>query len=398
MQLTVKRVRTLYVIFTAVSSFAGSFIMSTYVPFLKAQGMDDFQRSAINSFFFATNFLAEGPTGAVADVLGQKKAYIWSSIIFGSGFIYYAHATTFTACVAAEIISALGRTLANGCLDGWMSNKLSELGASAQTRRDTFRLEYIVRSSLSMLGGILGAALANGNTHSKLPWLFSGSITICNGLAVWLVLPRTTPAHNGRTIAFAVMIARLKRKISRSITLVQQSPALKYNFAVSIGFACSVQALNMQWTLYYLPTVGAGTKLGILGSGISCAMVIGAVISRSWKHDAIRMQWLLASVGCCMVLCAATHNVVLSITLFLLHELFRGAFQTIQIDYIQQHAPNRKRSTIKSISSMPHHLGGVIGLLISGGAASMWNVRYTWVASGLCLLACTFAARRHRPQ
>lgn len=397
MQLTVQRVRILYVTFTSISSFAGSFIMATYVPFLNAQGMNDFQRHAINSFFFATNFLAEGPTGAVADVLGQKKAFACSSVIFGSGFIYYAHAHTFSGFVIAEVIAALGRTLANGCLDGWMSNKLSDLGAPAQVRRDTFRLEYIMRSSLSMLGSILGATLATGNTSSKLPWLVAGSITICNGLAVWLVLPSST-TRSSKAVTWRILVARLRRKITRSIATIRQSPALKYNFAVSIGFACSVQALNMQWTLYYLPSVGAGTNLGMLGSGISLAMVVGAVISRPWKHDAIRMHWLLLSIGCCMVFCAVTNNVFVSIALFLLHELLRGAFQTIQTDYIQQYAPNRKRSTIKSISSMPHHLGGVVGLLISGGAALMWNVRYTWIASGLCLLVCTVAARRLRPQ
>lgn len=394
--LTIRRVQMLYVSFTAASSFAASFIMTTYVPFLEAHGMNALERGVINACFFATNFLAEGPTGAIADVLGQKKAYVWSTILFGGGFLYYASAHTFWACVLAEVIAALGRTLANGCLDGWMVNHLYALGASEQTRRDTFRLEYILRSGMSVVGGIAGSLLSGGWAGSPKPWIVAGCLSICNGLVVWKVLPAEHVGH--QMLRAKEVFTRLCATVRKSAKYVRENDALKYNFCLTLAFATAVQALNMQWTIYYRATVGKGVSLALLGGGILLSMVIGAALSRRWRHDALRLERTLYVVGTCVVLCAIARTTKVGILWFLLHELFRGAFQTVQTDYVQQHALQNERSTIKSISSMPYHIGGVVGLLLSGSTALAFGIRWTWACAGLFLLCAVVAAKKIRPK
>ncbi len=67
--------------------------------------------------YLVTVFLLEIPTGAFADRYGRRRSFIVSCWIRAFAYGLYARADSFADCLVAEMIDALGTTLASGALE-----------------------------------------------------------------------------------------------------------------------------------------------------------------------------------------------------------------------------------------------------------------------------------------
>src|SRR5262245_30118550 len=110
--------RTYYVVFAGYTLAAYS-IAPVYPLFLLSRGLDLFQINVVFAVYLVTVFLFEVPTGAVADRMGRKQSFLLSCLLRGVAYGLYARAESFADCLAAEIIDAIGTTLASGALEAW---------------------------------------------------------------------------------------------------------------------------------------------------------------------------------------------------------------------------------------------------------------------------------------
>ena len=83
---------------------------------------------------------------------------------------------------------------------------------------------------------------------------------------------------------------------------------------------------------------------------------------------------------------------------FLIHEFARGLFAPIKDDYINQSIPQKdsRRATLLSVESMARHLGGIIGLVLSGLIAKFSSIPITWMISGAFLIIATLLISEKR--
>jgi len=92
-------------------------------------------------------------------------------------------------------------------------------------------------------------------------------------------------------------------------------------------------------------------------------------------------------VGLGIILAGAFSSYVLSVALFLGHEIARGAFLPIKDAYLNDNIPSKERATLISFESISHHIGGAVGLLVSGFLAQRVSISFTWIIFGLILIA-----------
>src|SRR5512147_922315 len=119
--------RTYYLVY-ALYCASWAFLTPAYPLFLLSRGLDLFEINVVFAVYLITAFLFEVPTGAVADVFGRKVSFILSCAVRAFAFGYYWFAHSLLDCIVAELIDAVGTTLATGALDAWAVDLLRDEG------------------------------------------------------------------------------------------------------------------------------------------------------------------------------------------------------------------------------------------------------------------------------
>ncbi|MBP9847574.1 MAG: MFS transporter, partial [Saprospiraceae bacterium] len=81
------------------------------------------------------------------------------------------------------------------------------------------------------------------------------------------------------------------------------------------------------------------------------------------------------------------------ISAFVLHEMFRGAFDPLLGSFLHKRIPSSERATIDSFCSIAPHIAGSIGLLASGLIAESFGIEFAWFISGSILILGAIAVR-----
>jgi sugar phosphate permease len=71
-------------------------------------------------------------------------------------------------------------------------------------------------------------------------------------------------------------------------------------------------------------------------------------------------------------------------------------FEPIKETYLHDNIPSKERATVISFGSIAHHLGGAVGLLVSGLIALNGSIQLAWICSGLSLVVITLLLRKDR--
>jgi sugar phosphate permease len=71
---------------------------------------------------------------------------------------------------------------------------------------------------------------------------------------------------------------------------------------------------------------------------------------------------------------------------FLLHEMGRGCWNPLLENYLQSSIPSKERATIASFCSVAPHIGGAIGLLVSGLIAKNYGISVSWFIMGFVFI------------
>jgi MFS family permease len=165
--------RTYYVV-VALWNIPGWFMHPVYPMFLMSRGLDLLEINLILAIFLISTFLFEVPTGAVADLYGRKISFLASCVTRMCAFVLYSFADGFAACAIAEVIDAIGLTLASGSLEAWAVDGVRAEGDRRPMDRLFARAQVIIRASM-IVGGIVCGYLAD-RFGLVLPWLVAASI------------------------------------------------------------------------------------------------------------------------------------------------------------------------------------------------------------------------------
>ena len=156
----------------------------TIAPLYRLQtvGLDPLQLVVVGSAMEATVFVAEMPTGIVADAVSRRLSVIIGHGGIGVAFVLEASWPTFTGVVTAQVLWGLAYTFTSGATTAWLAAELGE--------PDTRALSSLFLR-LSRLGSIatlvaLPCAWLLAGWSLRTPLLVAGALELL--LTVWLVV------------------------------------------------------------------------------------------------------------------------------------------------------------------------------------------------------------------
>lgn len=400
--------RAVMVTIVAITATAGT-IGFTIAPLYRLQtvGLDPLQLVLVGSAMEATVFVAEVPTGIVADAVSRRLSVIIGHGGIGLAFLLEASWPTFTGVVTAQVLWGLAYTFTSGATTAWLTAELGE--------PDTRALSSLFLR-LSRLGSIatlvtLPCAWLLAGWSLRTPLLVAGALELV--LTVWLVVAmgearfRPAPQRERSTWGHLVAIgtAGVQAMWSRRVLLWFGV------FAVVVGGAS--EAYDRLYEAQLLGPVGMPTWFGwspLVWFGLLTTMsaLLGIVVPplverrRPAETAGRHTRWLLAltalQIAGLLVFGLAGAFLVAAVA-SLVVERARSVRDTLLASYLVPLTPPATRATVLSAFGQADAIGqvaigpafGLIGRLVSVPAALVASALAT--APGLPIIAAAGRAR-----
>jgi len=343
-------------------------------------GLDLLQVNLVNTAFFTTLFICEIPTGAFADIFGRKHSFVMACFIVGLGDVVYGLSDGISGFIAAEMIIAIGRTFHSGAFEAWFVDSMKHHGHEGSLTK-YFARESMITQVVTIVGAICGSYLYAYKI--ELPWLLGGIVTMIVALIAHYVIEEDYWIP--KKFDFIGGLALMKNTVIKSIHYGANHVPVKIVSVIMFVQYLGSQALNMYWQPYLGENGMPVTHFGYVYSGIIGMMAVGGMIaSRMITENKERklLVWIQIVTGLIVIMMACASGLYVILGLFLLHEIPRGVMKPIISGYLQNRIPSEERATISSFCSIASHLGGVLGLILSGFAAKYFGIPITWMLSG----------------
>ncbi len=382
-----KRIITIYLMVSIITTLLFALHSAVYVTYLLAGGLNLLQVNLVNLCFMIAVFLLEVPTGAVADIYGRKLSFILSCLTNGIGFLIYSTATTFLSFVSAELVIALGVSLASGALKAWLVDSLHFVNWNGKLLK-IFRLEGRAITLTNLVGGLAGAFL--GVKNLSIPFAVAGS-GFCLLALLSCALMREQyfqRKNNVRNFTY-----NIKQVIRDGVVYGLQNQIIFLVMIVAVVFMLGFQALNMYWQPQYRPFLPDNRYFGFIWAGITLFTILGNELAGKLGTNSLNVRTVYLSlgwiVGLLIFLAGAASPFLVSLSCFYLHELVRGIYRPYTNAVLQENIPSDKRATVDSFVSMMQHGAAGLGLLLTGWVANSLGIRSAWMLSGAMIIAFT---------
>ena len=369
--------------------FGMSFFATTYVLFLLSRGLNLFEANLVNTVFFVTLFLFEIPTGVIADVYGRRISVIIAYVIKAIGMGLYFISHSFWACALAEGISAIGMTFATGAFDAWLVDEIKTHGYRENTRWIFSRGQQIGK-----LAGLVAALVGSwlGSIDLAIPWI-AASASLSVGALVAICAMRED-SFQKRTYSWNAGWSEMGKTFRAGLTYVRQSSTMRFLIVMGLVQSFSVMAANMQWAPWFSGLLGETKTLGFVWWGITIAIVLGSELATKAVKLVQSEKWALIAtniaIGIGIAFATLFGNFAVGISVFLFHELSRGMYRPLKDAYLNANIPSEQRATLISFDAMAFHIGGALGLVVSGALANSFGIPIAWIVSGTVLIIGTF--------
>lgn len=383
----------IYYRFSALLGFGMGATMTVYAPFLLSIGLSLAEIALVNAIFWAILISAELPTGMFAD--GRSRAFSLKAGMFfqGTGGALYVFAEGFWSAALAEGFIGIGMAFMSGAQQAWITDALTREN-KIDTMRHVFATESIIRTSVFILGGFVGAALAL--ISYRLIWV---PVIITSIMAMRLCHRRM----NGQGEAIDRMSER--DALIHSWQHLRQSRALKWVIGAMMLFG-AVVAFNHFWSPYF------ETKVGTLGLSWVWALIYLGYMPSGWmvrrltvavgqEAHLIAVALLLSGVG--LVVITVFSGLIAPLAAVMLHEFGRGMFLPLTDSFVQHRVKSSYRATFGSLQSFLGRAGFafvplIVWIGIDGEPNTPETIGLVWLVCGSLLVVGSMALWLIRPK
>lgn len=143
-------------------------------------GLTPFQLIIVGTVLEATCFLAEVPTGVVADLRSRRRSVIIGLVTIGAGILLIA-VPQFWVILAAQVVWGIGYTFVSGAAEAWVTDEVGETGV-----QPVFTRGHQVSLAMTVVG-ILAAGLI-GQVALVWPIVAGGAGFVLLGLAMSVLM------------------------------------------------------------------------------------------------------------------------------------------------------------------------------------------------------------------
>lgn len=380
-----RKIITQYYVLSGLLVYCGlSLTSAVYVTFLLKNGLSLMEANLVNAAFFLTLFVCEIPTGAFADIFGRKTSFVVACFLFALGKYVYALSSTMSFFIMAEMIIAVAYTFQNGAFQAWFVDSMKHHGYNGSFTVIFGRLSLICQIC-SVLGAITGSYLYAIN--STLPW-FAGAILL---VVLMLVAYRIMNEEYFKKVRFSFKqgMDSMRDTAVKSIQYGMNHKSVRFVLIITFVQILAVMPLNMYWQPFFKGKGMQEVNFGYLYTSIVAAIALGAYAASKMKVDGKERKFIIVAQFVSGLLVIATSLVTTlygCMALFIAHEIPRGFLNPVKDGYLQKRIPSEERATISSFCAIAPHIGGAIGLVLSGLIAEYCSISISWLFSGVILV------------
>ena len=323
-----------------------------YLPVLtiyyQQRGLNFIQINSLWGIITGTIFLAEIPTGVIADRIGRKLSIIMALALQLVGEVFFLFAQNYSHFVFISIIAGLGFAFQSGCLQALVYDSLKESNREDKAKKSFGAIGAFFQSA-HILGALVSSFIIAQITPSRLALaiiLTIISVGIALFISFFLNEPRLDYKHPEKSPL---------KIVSESFILIRRNPALKRIILLGlfttpfIGYLRNFQPPYFQ--LSHIPSMWLGLSLAIGGA---IAALASKYAHKVEKLFGVGRGLLLATVlpGLFYVFMGAVFHPTLAVLLFTLNFGSMSLQDPILTDYYNIHISSEIRATVLSTIGM----------------------------------------------
>jgi MFS family permease len=365
-------------------AFGPSFIFAIYPLFMRWRGLNQLQINTVAATFFFVTFATDIPTGAFADAIGRRTAFLIGSALSVIGFTIYYFAHHFPMFLLGECFDGVGFTFRNGAVDAWAVDALDGEGFTGTKDRLFSRVAQLMRIG-NMCGALIGAYV--GAHNLAIPWLLGASGLALSGFVGGSLMDRQTP-HDGK-FDLGVIAARVKERTGEGMRIGFGTKVVLL-LALAGGIQLAAWGPSwFEWPAYFSDHLNAGVQVvGWLFCLFNLAGMAGSEIAARVDLDRSRRAIFLAAITALASLLmwvagAGGSRVNLALVMFVLTNFCGGLTQPVQQSWFNEQIDGEHRATLLSFQTTFATFGAAAGLPAGGRVADRYGIGVAWQIVGM---------------
>ncbi|MDA1079180.1 MAG: MFS transporter [bacterium] len=349
--------------------------------YLQARSLSLFQVSSIWSIIVATIFLAEVPTGVIADKIGRKKSIIIALLLQLIGEVWYIFADTYLVFVVIAIIAGVGFSFASGCIEALIYDTLPK-----DKREDEMKKAmgakgaayYLAFFAAPLLGSLLVPVFTLERFLTTV-FLTACSVFIALLLAFTLKEPKKEYEHEEES-----PIIILKHGIQH----IRGNNFLLWLTAISVFTATFSGTLGSLFQPYFVHFNLTAMNMGI-ASAIGALLAVGLqkniFMIEQWlgKRTTLIASTILPGIG--FLFMAAAPTPIIAFVAFLFTYGTAEIKNPLISSYQNGVIPEKIRATVLSLINLFVSLYGAVVGLTMGWFANQ-HTTYPFILAGILII------------
>lgn len=331
--------------------------------------------AAVTSFMAA---LVSPMWGRLADRRGRKLMVLRSCVAIG--------VCTLLMGLAQSVWHLLGARILMGAFAGFSAASVILISTQVPKNRLGYALGLMSSGQLigSLLGPIFGGGLADLTESYRLPFFFSGVMSLAAAMLCWFSVPESfTPPEQGKP----------KTPVLVALRQVGAVPGMAVLVVMLLLSQFSIQAVQPIVALYVQNIVGDQPNLATLGGvALSITGLAGVfavpLMTRSGDRLGEKTVLMIALAGA--ALATAPQALVGSYWAFVFERLslglFVGSIVPITNALIAKATPANERGMTFGITSSAYFLGNSLGPMTGGVVAAYAGLPWVFVLTTVFLL------------
>jgi MFS transporter, DHA3 family, tetracycline resistance protein len=308
-------------------------------------------------------FLAQIPTGLIADLYSRRLSVIVGVLLTGAGILVQALSPTFLAILFGTALWGIGAACIDGALEAWAADELGEDRVGAALNRG---------AQVGQVGTILGvgAAAALGPWHLWLPVALGGAIWFGLGIFLPLVMPERN-FHRLPQAERPGSLRAMRKQVVDGSRAARGRPVLLLLGGATLFVALGSEGLDRLGVAHLLEHPARfGSVVGWIGvlsvAGTLGSIGLSQVIRRySDAMHPVRVGRMLVGLQAVLVLLMGTFALVGSFwpaaACWLVISMVRSSAAPLWSTWIIAQTESATRATVFSAISMVDAAGQIVG-------------------------------------
>jgi MFS family permease len=356
--------------------------------YMRSRGLSLLQVNSIWSILVLTIFLAEVPTGVIADRIGRKRSVVAALFLQFLGEFFYIFASSYVAFVLIAMLGGIGYSFLSGANEALIYDSLPGKNRESAMKQAMGRVSAAYQLAFFM-APLLGGLVISELVLSR--YLLGIALTAASVFVAFLIsltlkeLP--VPCH--RRLSGALQILkdgftqlRGNRKVQRIAAVAILTGAFS---ATLVNF---YQPYFVQFGMTTSLPIGIALSLG----GLAAFLVLSNITTIEHRLGRFGLFFFSFFPGVLYLLLAITPNIPVLFPVFVLTYAFVDAKNPLIAAYQNEQIESASRATTLSLINMIGKIYIAVVSLLLGWIAN-YSISAVWAAIGALILVATLLLR-----